>query len=79
MGGSSKSEDLYLTDDLYFQIDQDGHIISKVYSQRKLDFLNYADTDVDNYLIYRKKELIEESSKLKEAVHSLKYYKKENN
>lgn len=75
---SSKDEDLFLSDDLYFQIDQDGHIISRVYSQRKLEFLNYGDINIDNYPIYRKHELIEESKKLKDVVHSLKYYKKEN-
>ena len=73
---SSKDEDLYLTDDLYFQIDQNGHIVSRIFSERKLEYLDYGDTDINNYPIYRKQELIEESKKLKEAVHSLKYYKK---
>lgn len=70
---SSKDEDLYLTDNLYFQIDQNGHIISKIFSQRKLEFLDYGDTDVDNYPLYCKQELVEESKKLKEAVYSLKH------
>lgn len=73
---SSKGEDLYLTDDLYFQIDQNGHIISKIFSKRKLEFLDYGDTPIDDYPSYRKQELVEESQKLKAAVHSLRYYKK---
>ena len=69
---SPKDEDLYLTDELYFQIDQNGHIVSKVFSQRKLDFLDYGDVSLDEYPMYRKKELIEESQKLKENVYSLR-------
>lgn len=73
---SSRDEDLYLTDDLYFQIDENGHIISKIFSQRKLGFLDYGNTDIDNYPSYCKQELVEESKKLKDAVYSLKYCKK---
>ncbi len=73
---SRNDEKLFLTDDLYFQIDQNGHIISGVYSQRKLAFLDYGNTNIDDYPMYCKQELIEESQKLKEAVYSLRYYKK---
>ena len=73
---SHKDERLFLTDDLYFQIDQNGHIISRIFSQRKLEFLDYGDADIDDYPMYCKQELIEESKKLKEAVYSLRHYKK---
>ncbi len=72
---SPRDENLYLTDDLYFQIDQNGHIISKIFSQRKLEFLDYGDVDIDDYPLYCKQELIEESKKLKQAVYSLRNYK----
>jgi len=75
---SSKNEDLYLSDDLYFQIDQDGNIISKVFSQRKLDYLDYGDLDINQYPTYRKQELVEKNKKLKDAVYSLKRSKQEN-
>ena len=76
----STDEDLYLTDDLYFQIDQNGHIISKIFSRRKMQYLDYGDLNIDNYPMYCEQELIEESinksPKLKEAIYSLKYCKK---
>lgn len=72
---SPRDESLYLTDDLYFQIDQNGHIISKIFSQRKLEFLDYGDVDIDDYPLYCKQELIEESKKLKQAVYSLRSHK----
>lgn len=73
---SSKDEDLYLTNNLYFQIDQNGLIISQVFSQRKLDSLDYGDINIDDYPTYLKQGLIEESPKLKENVYSLRHYKK---
>lgn len=73
---STKNEDLYLTDYLYFQINQNGLIISKIFSQRKLEFLDYGVTDIDHYPLYRKQELVEGSKKLKEVVYSLRQYKK---
>ncbi len=69
---SRKNEDLYLIDDLYFQIDQNGHIVSKIFSTRKLDFLGYGDKNIDDYPMYRKQELIEESQKLKDNVYLLR-------
>ncbi len=70
-------EDLYLTDYLYFQIDQNGHIITKIFSERKMQYLNYGDLNIDDYPMYYKQELIEESQKqsprLKEVIYSLKY------
>ncbi len=75
----STSEDLYLTDNLYFQIDQNGHIISKVFSERKIQYLNYGDQDIDDYPMYCRQELVEESQKQspkrKEMIDSLKYGK----
>ena len=73
---SRKDERLFLTDDLYFQIDQNGNIISRIFSQRKLEYLDYGDTNIDDYPMYCKQELIEESQKLKEAVYSLRHCKK---
>lgn len=72
---SSKDDSLCITDNLYFQIDQNGHIVSQIFSERKLGFLDYGDEDLDNYLVCYKQELVEEGKKLKEAVYSLKYNK----
>lgn len=73
---SKGEEDLCLTDDLHFQIDSNGHIISRVLSSRK-GYLNYGDADIDNYPMLCRNELIEESESFKKEVYSLKRCKTE--
>lgn len=69
---SPKGEDLYLVDDLYYQIDSTGAIVSKIFSKRKLDYLDYDSKDVKEYLNYCKQELIAGSKVLQEKVRALR-------
>lgn len=71
-----KIDNFVIKDNLYFQIDENGNIVSKILSSRKAEYLNYDNISIDKYLETYKNELASEMKKLKGGVYSLGYPKK---